>query len=422
MRRSPASAAKGLRFLPEELAREAAAAAILRIVLTAALAGAAASLPLPAEAALIGYMTPAEPLTEARIATVPDLVRRLSWQAYLTRSQAAMAADKAALSAERKPGETAPPASSPGSVNSMPLKRSAGWYATAQARRIADNIVSFQTPAGGWGKNADRSGQPRRRGQAYVAAEGKESWAFVGTIDNGATTTELQFLARVQASLPGEEGIAYRASALKGIRYLLDAQYPNGGWPQVYPLQGGYHDAITFNDDAMVAAIEVLRRAADRDADYAFVPPALALEAQASAERGIAAILASQVTVDGTLTAWCQQHDAITLAPVGARNFEPAALASAESVGILQLLKRLPKQAPQAAAAVSAGIAWLRSTALPAPGGGRQWARFYGMATMKPIFGDRDRSIHDKVGDLSPERRSGYAWYVTNPTKLLDEN
>lgn len=381
---------------------------------------------LPARAGVTGYMTPAEPLTEARIAAIPGERQRQAWQAYLARSKAAMAADQAGLSAERQPGVTPPPAPVHGSAKSMPLKNSAGWYATAEARRIADNIVSFQTPSGGWGKNADRSGPPRQRGQAYVVAEGKEAWTFVGTIDNDATTTELQYLARVQAALPGWEGAAYRAAALKGIQYLLDAQYPNGGWPQVYPLQGGYHDAVTFNDDAMVSAIELLQRAAARQGDFAFVPEALASSAGAAVQRGIEAILASQISVKGKRTAWCQQHDAITLAPVGARNFEPAALTSAESVGILRLLQRARLQAPGSAAAikaaVDAGTAWLRSTALPAPGGGKRWARLVDMDTMQPIFGDRDRSIHDNLDDLTPERRNGYAWYVTSPAKFLDEN
>lgn len=381
-------------------------------------AAAGAILPTPALAETIGYMIPAEPLTEDRIAAIADPDQRASWQAYLAKSRAAMAVDKDTLSAERQGGQPPPPAPGHGSSNSMPLKRPAAWYASPEARRIADNIVSFQTPAGGWGKNADRSGPPRQRGQAYVAAEGKEAWTFVGTIDNNATTTELQFLARVQAALPDAENASYRAAALKGIQYLLDAQYPNGGWPQVYPLQGGYHDAITFNDDAMVEAIELLAQAARREGDFAFVPPALASAARTAVERGIDMILASQITVQGKRTAWCQQHDAITLAPVGARNFEPAALTSAESARILHMLKRVPKRGPELAAAIDAGIAWLRKAAL----GGKQWSRLYDIATMKPIFGDRDRSIHDSVDDLSPERRNGYAWFVGSPAKLLDEN
>ena len=76
-------------------------------------------------------------------------------------------------------------------------------------------------------------------------------WNYVGTLDNDATNTQLRFLVLVSGQTPGADGDAYRASFLKGVRYLLAAQFPNGGWPQVWPLEGGYHDAITFNDNAV---------------------------------------------------------------------------------------------------------------------------------------------------------------------------
>jgi len=44
----------------------------------------------------------------------------------------------------------------------------AAWYASADARHIADVIVSFQTPAGGWGKNMDMSKETRRPGEAFT--------------------------------------------------------------------------------------------------------------------------------------------------------------------------------------------------------------------------------------------------------------
>ena len=50
----------------------------------------------------------------------------------------------------------------------------------------------------------------------------------------------------------------YRESFLRGVDYLLAAQYPNGGWPQVFPLEGSYHDAITFNDGALVNVLSLL--------------------------------------------------------------------------------------------------------------------------------------------------------------------
>jgi hypothetical protein len=51
----------------------------------------------------------------------------------------------------------------------MPLNRTPAWYATPEARHVADVIVSFQTPAGGWSKNQDRTGALRLPGQPYAA-------------------------------------------------------------------------------------------------------------------------------------------------------------------------------------------------------------------------------------------------------------
>lgn len=35
----------------------------------------------------------------------------------------------------------------------------AGWYASPEAQHIAQTILSFQTPAGGWSKNLDMTGK-----------------------------------------------------------------------------------------------------------------------------------------------------------------------------------------------------------------------------------------------------------------------
>jgi PelA/Pel-15E family pectate lyase len=410
-----------------------------RILMAALLA-----LALPATAAVIGTMTPAQPVTPTRIAALPA-DQQTAWRDYLARSQAAMAADKAALAAERNGG--------PGPVSAvphlkgesgMPLDRPAAWYASPDATTVAENIVSFQTPSGGWGKNVDRRGPPRRTGEHYAPVDDDPSggvvsrgdgWSYVGTIDNDATITELRFLARVQAARPGAAGEAYRAAALKGIGYLLGAQYPNGGFPQVYPLQGGYHDAITFNDDAIAQVVALLGDVAPRQGDYAFVPPELAARAAAAQARAVDVILATQVRVGGVRTGWCQQHDALTLAPVGARNFEPVALSTAESARLLMLLMALPQPRAEIVAAVDEGIAWLRRVAVQdvewrreegrgrvlvaRPGAGPLWPRLVDPATMRPIFGDRDRTIHTDVNELSRERRDGYAWYGTGPAAAL---
>jgi len=343
----------------------------------------------PVNAAVIGRMTPAPPLTAERLVEVPP-AERAAWTAYLQRSDAARRVNG-------PPGQDPP--SSGNAAASMPLDRPAAWYATPAARHIADIIVSFQTPAGGWGKNAPRTAL-RQPGQAYADV------GYLGTLDNDATVTELRFLARV---ISAGGGAPYREGFDRGVRWLLAAQYPNGGWPQVWPLAGGYHDAVTFNDGAMVAALSLLGDIAR--GDYAFVDARLRTEASVAWRRGLACLLKAQVAGAG----WPQQADTLTLAPAGARNFEPAALASAESAEILVYLMSLTDPSPDVVHAVHAGIAWLKGATLR----DNRWARFYDLQTGRPIFGDRDRTIHDAVEDLSPERQKGYAWYGTGPAKVL---
>jgi PelA/Pel-15E family pectate lyase len=371
--------------------------------------------------------------------------------AYLKRSEEQMKLDKATLAAERKPGKSEPAMPKEGfSGRSMPLHRDAAWYGTPEARHIADIILTFQTPAGGWSKNLAMN-EARLPGQSYTAnnisrflgsddfdAPKDPKWNYVGTLDNDATNTELHFLALVSGKTPGAGGDKYRASFLRGVKYLLAAQFPNGGWPQVWPLEGGYHDAITYNDNAVTESAETLTDAANGEGDYSFVPAKLRRKARAAAARALQCILATQIVVDGTKTVWAQQHDALTLAPVAGRNFEPAALSSGESADVLVYLMSLPHPSPAVIEAINDGVVWLKHTAIHGeqwtggrgtPGGrhlesvagaGPIWARYYSISTEKPIFGDRDKTIHDNVADLSLERRNGYAWFSAGPQQALD--
>ncbi len=406
---------------------------------------------MPLYSAVIGTSKPAESITAARIATLPAK-DRAAWTAYLERSQKQMQIDRATLAAERTAGAPEPPTPKEGfSARTMPLNRDTAWYGTAEARHVADVIVSFQTPAGGWSKNLDMSGAVRAPGQSYTTnnlsrypsvddfdAPKDPHWNYVGTLDNDATNTELHFLALVSGATPGADGEPYRASFLNGIRYLLAAQFPNGGWPQVWPLEGGYHDAITFNDNAVTESAETLTAVAEGTGNYSFVPADLRRQAAASADHALQCILTTQVVVKGQRTVWAQQHDALTLEPVSGRNYEPAALSSGESSDVLQYLMQLPHPSPAVIAAVNAGVAWLKSAAIygqdwtggrGTPGGrhleakagaGPIWARYYSIATGKPVFGDRDKTIHDDVSELSLERRNGYAWFSAGPQQALD--
>jgi PelA/Pel-15E family pectate lyase len=405
----------------------------------------------PLSCAVIGTSKPAESITATRIAALPKKDRGM-WLAYLERSRKQMQVDRVTLAAERTAGATESAMPKAGfSARTMPLNRDAVWYGTAEARHVADVIVSFQTPAGGWSKNLDMSGAPRARGQSYATdnlskyagADDFDTprdphWNYVGTLDNDATNTELHFLVLVSGATPGSDGQAYRASFVRGIRYLLAAQFPNGGWPQVWPLEGGYHDAITFNDNAVTESAETLAAVAEVGSNYSFVPTEVRLNAKMAADHALRCILAAQVIVKGRRTVWPQQDDALTLTPVAGRNYEPAALSSGESSDVLVYLMRLPHPSPAVIAAINAGVIWLKAAAITGkewvgerntPGGrhleakagaGPIWARYYSISTGRPIFGDRDKTIHDDVSELSLERRNGYAWYSAGPQQALD--
>ena len=97
----------------------------------------------------------------------------------------------------------------------------------------------------------------RNMSQEELAAVIKEkSRRNDSTIDNNATTSQMTYLARLYRET---KETRYRDAFRAGVEYLLSGQYENGGWPQFWPEKRGYQYHITFNDDAMVNTLELLR-------------------------------------------------------------------------------------------------------------------------------------------------------------------
>lgn len=295
------------------------------------------------------------------------------------------------------------------------LRQPAEWYKSGEAVRIADAVIQHQNDNGGWAKNVDP-----------MLPVGKKDNAE-STIDNGATWTHLTFLARVYSATKEER---FQQAFFKGIDYLLDAQYPNGGWPQYFPLRKGYYTHITFNDGAMVGVLELLRAISRENEEYRFVDAARRARCTQAVQKGTECILRCQIIENGKRTVWCAQHDENSFAPAPARAYEKISLSGSESVGIVQFLIGIEKPDAVVQDAINGAVSWFESAKLSGvryesrklitdPTAPPLWARFYELQTNRPIFSGRDGIVRYNLSEIEQERRDGYSWYTTSPQKLL---
>src|SRR5437870_5376079 len=100
------------------------------------------------------------------------------------------------------------------------------------------------------------------------------------------------------------------APAATGITPLAQdvVNRPDGGWPQRFPLQDDYGRHITFNDQAMIGVMDLLKDIVDGAPDFTFASDEVRKRAAEAFDRGIECILKCQIRLNGKLTAWCEQH------------------------------------------------------------------------------------------------------------------
>lgn len=318
------------------------------------------------------------------------------------------------------------------------------FVAFAQENRkdsLAEKILVYQLPNGGWGKQlADKKAvnytRPLTEELLQKIEDTDENHA---TIDNGATTREINMLVEAYAKTQNPD---YLQAARKGVEYLLEAQYENGGFPQYYPNKSLYRAQITYNDNAMINALTVLDNLAKEINGFeVLVDGQLKKRAEDAVARGVDCILRTQVVQGDSLTIWAAQYDEETFQPEQARNYEPASLSTSESVNIVRFLMHQPVT-PAIEKAIESAIRWFEvhdlegyrfdKTTNPKTGETARdlvpdstsvvWSRFYDIENNKPLFGDRDKSVTYDFSEISDERKDGYAWFGTWPVKLLEKD
>jgi len=315
-------------------------------------------------------------------------------------------------------------------------------YNESQTTEIANNILLFQRNNGGWPKNYDMQAV-LTKDQVKKLMQTKETTHT--TFDNGTTYTHVVYLARAYALTKNE---LYRDACLRGINFILLAQYSNGGWPQYFPLEkGNYSTHITFNDGALIGIMRLLKKIKDNDPDYAFLDEWTRQQVEQAYQKGIECILKMQITNKEKLTVWCQQHDETTLQPAWARAFEPPSICNGESAEIVKFLMSIDHPEPEIIRSIQASVKWFQetkilntrietveapteqskwreystdkvvvidSTALPI------WTRYYELGTGRPLFCDRNSEFLYSLAEVSRERRVGYSWYTYAPQEVLD--
>ena len=314
-------------------------------------------------------------------------------------------------------------------------------YSESDIISIADNILLYQRNNGGWPKNYDMQAILT---PSQVDKLVKTKGMVHTTFDNQTTYTHIEYLARVYQQTQIDK---YKEAALKGIRFMLAAQYPNGGWPQYFPIEkDNYSSHITFNDGAFLGVMETLKMIRDNNPIFSFVDDQLRKSVNIAFDKGVDCILKCQIVSKGHLTAWCQQHNEFDLKPAWARAYEMPSISNGESVQIVLFLMSFDHPDQRIITAVQSAVKWFdeskiyntRVKTIQAPPEKSQWrtvttdrivvtdstappiwTRFYEIETERPLFSDRNSKLLYSLAEVGRERRSGYGWYTYAPMAAL---
>ncbi|MCR4603231.1 MAG: pectate lyase [Prevotella sp.] len=231
---------------------------------------------------------------------------------------------------------------------------SADWYGSDEAQQIADVVLSVQKNNGGWMKN-----DQLHKLSASELKQLQNARSAHSCLDNGATTQEMRFLARVYQKTLKD---AYKESFTKALHMIFAAEKGCGGWSQYWPLSGNgsYQDYITFNDDLMTNVMMVLDEISQNKGIFAnMASDEDRQHCERSFQRAIDVIVKCQVDDNGTPAAWCAQHDTTTFLPAEGRPHEMPSISGYESANLLSYLMTIEHPSEALQKTIHTAVSWL---------------------------------------------------------------
>ncbi len=260
------------------------------------------------------------------------------------------------------------------------------------AREAAEALVYGQLQSGGWTQTIDFDPQSK-----HVARyrKGNGGGRNTSSLDDGQTTSALRLLIRVDEAL-GFKNADVHEAAQYGLDALLKAQFPNGGFPQVWsaaveakPVVKASFPEYDWKTEARAKAYWDLYTLNDYIAGYVFETLADAARAYGDARYGKAIerlgdfLLLAQMP--DPQPAWAQQYT-FDMHPAWARKFEPPAISSWESQDAIETLIRISlfTGKKRYLDTIPAALEYLKKSLLS---DGR-FARFYELRTNRPLYMD----------------------------------
>lgn len=218
---------------------------------------------------------------------------------------------------------------------------------------VADLIVALQNEDGGFQVLPDNYEMSQKE-------TGLGSMKDVSSVYNGATTSELKYLAKyITANKP--EDSKYQDAFVKGIKYLLTTQHDNGGWSMNPGSGSGFNANIEVGNKAMTEILTLLSDIAIlNNQDYVFARKAMNVdEIKSAVEKGNDFIVKSQISNNNKKSGWATQYDKSGNVTMG-HTYERESVSSYTTKDVIDYLMTIHNPSQDIKDAVESAYSWLK--------------------------------------------------------------